>query len=396
VRFVLFYHSLISDWNHASAHALRGIATELLDLGHSVSVLEPENGWSLHNLLEQGGQGMVKAFHATYPGLRSSFYDPDHLDLDETLADADVVMAHEWTDAGLLRRLGRHRAHARSYRLLFHDAPHGRLRLPVELRGQLLGDYDGVLASSEALRGLYEERDWAARVWTWRDAVDTRIFRPGSTDPNPSLDLIWIGNWGSGERSSELNECLIDPIRALRLRARFFGARYPVEALRTLRAAGIDSGGWVPDFGIPAVLASGRFTVHVPRRMHADGLPHTPSLRALQALACGIPLVTTHWDECEEMFTPGVDLLAGRDGPQIQRHLIDLQHDAALGRSLAANGLATVLTRHSCAVRVTELLAICQRLGAGARRPKDDFPHPPGGARRTARGGRSHAPAAWS
>ncbi|HUI60180.1 MAG TPA: glycosyltransferase [Steroidobacteraceae bacterium] len=396
MRFVLFYHSLISDWNHASAHALRGVATELLDLGHCISILEPENGWSLHNLLEQGGQGMVKAFHATYPRLRSSFYDPEHIDLDEALADADVVIAHEWTDAGLLRRLGQHRARARSYKLLFHDAPQWSIRQPVQLRGQVLSEYDGVLASSEGLRGLYEERDWAARVWTWRDAVDTRIFQPGRPNLGHSLDLIWIGSWGSGERASELNECLIDPIRALGLRARFYGARYPEEALRALRASGIDYGGWIPDFGIPAAFASGRFTVHVPRRMHGDGLPHAPATRVLQALACGIPVVTTRWDECEQMFTPGVDLLIGRDGHEAQRHLIELRNDAAFSESMAANGCATVISRHSCAVRVTELLAICRRLGAGAPRPKDDLPQPPAGARRAGGGGRSHAPAAWS
>ena len=33
MRFVIFTHSLVSDWNHGNAHFLRGIATELLELG---------------------------------------------------------------------------------------------------------------------------------------------------------------------------------------------------------------------------------------------------------------------------------------------------------------------------------------------------------------------------
>ena len=28
VRFVLFYHSLVSDWNHGNAHFLRGVLSE--------------------------------------------------------------------------------------------------------------------------------------------------------------------------------------------------------------------------------------------------------------------------------------------------------------------------------------------------------------------------------
>src|SRR5260370_4386664 len=93
MRFVLFYHSLVSDWNHPSAHVLRGVASELLTRGHSVQIFEPADGWSLHNLREQGGEGVIKAFHATYPRLRSSFYDPRGIDLDAAVADADVVIA---------------------------------------------------------------------------------------------------------------------------------------------------------------------------------------------------------------------------------------------------------------------------------------------------------------
>ena len=37
MRFVLFYHSLISDWNHGNAHFLRGIVRELHR--HGVDVL---------------------------------------------------------------------------------------------------------------------------------------------------------------------------------------------------------------------------------------------------------------------------------------------------------------------------------------------------------------------
>src|ERR1700704_6633249 len=50
VRFVLFYHSLLSDWNHGNAHFLRGVAGELMSLGHDVKIMEPAGGWSLTNL----------------------------------------------------------------------------------------------------------------------------------------------------------------------------------------------------------------------------------------------------------------------------------------------------------------------------------------------------------
>jgi spore maturation protein CgeB len=404
MRFVLFYHSLVSDWNHASAHALRGVASELQAQGHSVRIFEPADGWSLHNLREQGGEGIVKAFHAIYPRLQSSFYDPASVDFDEALADADVVIAHEWNEPAFLRRLGEHRALTRSYKLLFHDAPHRSLTgagmpAPLELRSRVLARYDGVLASSDGLRRMYESHSWVANIWTWRDAVDTRVFRRWPGDAVPSLDLVWIGHWGNGERASELDEFLIEPIRTLGLRARFYGARYPKEALHTLRASGIDYGGWIPDFSIPAAFAAGRFTVNVPRRMRADGLPHTPAIRVLEALACGVPVVTAPWDECDQMFNPGVDVLVARDGREVERHLVALHRDAEFARFVGANGYQTVVSRHTCGHRVQELLAICHDLGADTTVRKDNLEDTASNlpqVRRPARQERSHTPAAWN
>jgi spore maturation protein CgeB len=41
MKVVLFYHSVLSDWNHGNAHFLRGIASELVERGHQVVVYEP-------------------------------------------------------------------------------------------------------------------------------------------------------------------------------------------------------------------------------------------------------------------------------------------------------------------------------------------------------------------
>jgi len=34
MKIVMFYHSLVSDWNHGNAHFLRGVASELVARGH--------------------------------------------------------------------------------------------------------------------------------------------------------------------------------------------------------------------------------------------------------------------------------------------------------------------------------------------------------------------------
>jgi spore maturation protein CgeB len=217
----------------------------------------------------------------------------------------------------------------------------------------------------------------------------------GQGDCVPSLDLIWIGTWGSAERASELDEFLIEPVRALGLRARLYGARYPQDALNTLRAAGIDYGGWIPDFSIPAALAAARFAVNVPRRMRADGLPHTPAIRVLEALACAVPVVTAPWDECEQMFTPDVDLVVARDGRDMERCMVALHSDPEFARFIGANGYQTVVSRHTCEHRVQELLAICHELGAGETRT-DELENTARDLPQLGTLQQSHVPAAWS
>jgi spore maturation protein CgeB len=51
VRAVIFCHSVLSDWNHGNAHFLRGVATELVERGHEVRLFEPEDAWSVRNLV---------------------------------------------------------------------------------------------------------------------------------------------------------------------------------------------------------------------------------------------------------------------------------------------------------------------------------------------------------
>jgi spore maturation protein CgeB len=171
-------------------------------------------------------------------------------------------------------------------------------------------------------------------------------------------DLVWIGNWGDEERTAELNEFLIEPIRSLGLRARFHGVRYPPEARRTLEGAGIEYGGWLPNYEVPGVFARFDVTVHVPRRPYVTALPGIPTIRPFEALACGIPLVSALWQTTAGLFTPGEDFLFAADGAEMTRQLGRLLDDPALRARLADHGRRTVLRAHTCGHRVDQLLAI--------------------------------------
>jgi spore maturation protein CgeB len=242
MRVVLFCHSLISCWNHGNAHFLRGVVKALQALGHSVTAFEPADGWSRQRLMEDHGETALDDFRSSFPSLTSHLYRREQLDLDQALDGADLVIVHEWNDPVLVETLGRHRVGGGSYLLLFHDTHHRALTRADEIAAFDLEGYDGVLAFGETVRELYQRHGWGRQVWTWHEAADLDLFRP-HPEIEPERDLIWVGNWGDGERTEELETFLLQPIEQLELSARIHGVRYPETALARLRNAGIDYGG---------------------------------------------------------------------------------------------------------------------------------------------------------
>ena len=317
MRVVIWTHSLRSDWNHGNAHFLRGVLSELVERGHDVQIYEPQDAWSLQNLLADAGPSAVDGFHAAYPTLRSTQYDLNTLDLDTALADADLVLVHEWNDHALVRQIGQHRAAHGGYRLLFHDTHHRAVTERSAMAAYDLSHYDGVLAFGNVIRDLYLSEGWAKRAWTWHEAADTRVFHPLPMVPKTG-DLVWIGNWGDGERTAELEEFLLSPVHNLHLTARVHGVRYPESAKQALADAGIEYAGWLPNYRAPQVFAQYQMTVHVPRCPYVEALPGIPTIRVFEALACGIPLVSAPWNDAEHLFTPGEDFLVARDGAEMQ------------------------------------------------------------------------------
>lgn len=361
MRLVYFTHSLASCWNHGNAHFLRGILSELIARGHDVRVYEPAGAWSLENLRADHGEAGLDAYRAAYPELSSQAFAPD-ADLAELVDEADVVIVHEWNAHDLVAALGTLRRAGARFTLLFHDTHHRAVSAPGEMRAYDLDGYDGVLAFGEALSRVYRDWGWGDRVWTWHEAADTRRFFPVENDARDGL--VWIGNWGDGERTAEIENYLLAPARDAGLPLDIYGVRYPDEAKHMLADHGARYHGWAPNAAAPAIFARALATVHVPRRYYTTILPGIPTIRVFEALACGLPLASAPWDDAEHLFRPGTDFLFAQTPAEMTRILRDLRHDADLRASLAAAGLDTIRARHTCAHRVDELLAILARLDA--------------------------------
>jgi spore maturation protein CgeB len=366
LRFRIFAHSWYSDWNHGNTHFLRGLARELIALGHEVRCYEEEDSWSLSNLRQHENglaDAAIERFMRVFPQLDVRFYrrDATFRDFSEKeLQGADIVLVHEWTAADVANTILSLKPTLR-FRALFHDTHHRAYTSPAEILKIDLSQFDGVLAFGEAIRRIYKDRFGVRRVWTFHEAADVANFFPRHRDKN--VDVIWIGNWGDDERTAELQEFLIGPAKEFGGRAVVYGVRYPAQALQQLKSAGIEFRGYLPNLMAPEAYADSCLTLHIPRRQYTNGLSGIPTIRVFEAMACGIPLLCSPWTDTEGLFRPQHDYLCLPDGQAMLAEIRHLLRDQSARAQMVASGLQTIRNHHTCAHRAAQLLDICQELG---------------------------------
>ena len=129
MKVVYFSHSLASCWNHGNAHFLRGVIRDLIRRGHAVEVYEPQDAWSLQNLVADHGAAGLEPYRTTYPDLDSRPYGRD-FDAAAACDGAELVIVHEWNDPKLVAALGRARRDGGRFTLLFHDTHHRAVSEP--------------------------------------------------------------------------------------------------------------------------------------------------------------------------------------------------------------------------------------------------------------------------
>lgn len=361
MRIVYFTQSIISDWNNGNAHFLRGIVAELLSRGIEVRVKEPIDGWSLTNLKQCYGDKVVSDFRENFPLLSSEFYDPKKFTPEKEIGEAQLVIVHEWNEPEIVKKIGEYRNHNSSMRLLFHDTHHRAVSGPGSISSLDLSNYDGVLAFGESLRQIYLKEGWIQRVWTWHEAADIRVFKPIDYQEKKN-DIVWIGNWGDEERSSELHDYIFEPVRQLQLKCNVYGVRYSQNAIDDLKRCNIQYKGWLPNYKVPEIFAESRLTIHVPRRPYVKFLQGIPTIRIFEALACGIPLITSRWYDSENIFTEGKDYIMVSSGKKMMECIRLLLNDMQFANELRVHGRETILRKHTCAHRVDQLLEIYNQI----------------------------------
>jgi spore maturation protein CgeB len=366
-RFALFYQSVISDWNHGNAHFLRGLMRALQARGHQVVCYEQEDNWSLTNLL-QAAPRAIEDFQARFPDLLFERYavadEPDSEPfgsrfttwLRARLAATDVAVVHEWNDPRLIDLIGQLCAKL-DRPSLFHDT-HYRVVLDDQYRARLgLERYRRILAYSPSVAERYRGLGFD-RVDVVHEAADPTVFAP--LEVEKTTDVVFVGNYGDGDRSDELEDYVFGPRQQLPdLRFEVYGVRYPPAVLDRL-AGPLDIAyrGWLANVEVPRVYSAARCVLHVPRRQYVELLPGTPTIRVFEALACGAALISLPWPDTDHLFTAGQDYVVAHS-PDEMRDLIDwLTHDTAARTALGQHGYETILARHTCGHRADQILEI--------------------------------------
>ena len=310
MRFVYFTHSLASCWNHGNAHFLRGVLRELV-------AARPRR----HRARARRAPGAARTCSPT-PARAAA----DAWQAALSRADSHGLSARcrpgrpgrrrrrrprprvERARPGRPARRAPPRRRAVHAAVPRHAPPrrqrpggHARLR-PRRLRRR-------ARLRRDAGRGLSRLGLGRPRLRLARG----RRHRACSTRPPTEAareGAVWIGNWGDGERTAELESFLLAPTAALGLPLDIHGVRYPDDgAAPCSPATARTTAAGCPTTARPRSSPEHLLTIHVPRRFYADaaarhpdhprvrgaGLRHPARLGAVagRARACSPPARTT-------------------------------------------------------------------------------------------------------
>jgi spore maturation protein CgeB len=358
MRFAFFYQSVISDWNHGNAHFLRGIMRALQSRGHECTCYEQADNWSLTNLLRVNPRA-IDDFLTWFPDLHFERYSPGSdlaMWVRRRLADTHTVIVHEWNEPEVIRAVAEV-SRELGIRALFHDT-HYRVVLDDAHRARLgLDHFDAILAYSPSVADRYRALGYR-RVHVLHEAADTTVYAPMSQAK--TTDVVFVGNYGDGDRSEELEDYVFGPRAKLQhLRYAIYGVRYPEHVVARLNnGLDISYRGWLPNVQVPRIYSSARVVLHVPRRQYVDLLPGTPTIRVFEALASGACLISLPWQDTDHLFEVGKDYAVASSPAEMRDLIAWLCADDAAREAFGRQGYRTILDRHTCAHRADELLEL--------------------------------------
>lgn len=337
--------SITSSWRNGHASTYRALIHGLHQLGQKVLFLERDQPWYASN-----------RDAPILPYCQSRLYvDVDELRARYTprirAAAAVIVGSHLDDGRDICDWVLDHAVGIKAFYDI--DAPETLAQLQGDsckyLRAAQVPAFDVMLSftGGPPLNRL-EQEFGARRAQPLYCSVNVDLHQP--TRSRRDIELGYLGGY-SDDRQPALEQLLIEPAR--RMPKRHFavaGARYPSHLLWPKNVQRIDhmSPGSHPQF-----YGRQRFTLHL-TRAGTRGTGYSPSVRLLEAAACGTPIISDEWTGIDALLEPGKEILLARSSEDVTHFLEDVSD--AQAEQIAAAARERVCAEDSSVARAEELL----------------------------------------
>jgi glycosyltransferase involved in cell wall biosynthesis len=229
-------------------------------------------------------------------------------------------------------------------------------------------DYSRVVVVSHADRRTFESLSHDVRPIVIPNGVD----RIDARRPDRSMELLFLGNFGyvpNQRAATILAREVLPRVRRDVPEARLvLAGADPPPAIKELAGEFVHVTGWVPD--VTACLASAACFVAPMTR--GAGIKN----KVLEAMAAGVPVVTTPMGNDGIEATDGVEILLASTNADIVRQTVRVLRDPALAGSVGAAGQSLVRRRHAWPDIVARYEALyAEIVNERARRSSSSSPH---------------------
>ena len=355
MKIAVFCQSLVTDYNYPVAHFLRGLISEI-QKKHEVVVYEREQNEPLSSTVKDYGKTPVNEFYRCYPQLNSVTYDHDSVA--SCIEGFDLVFVHSATDMITLNILTELKL-KESFRFVFYDDGFLFVDNMVLIREMIAPVCDMVVVNCHYIREFYMKIMDGADVEYLPYGVDLNIFHPRSAEKEQTAVLSL--DWSDACSVEELEEFFIKPVRDLRIKASVYGGRYPRHIKKILADHSIDYKGWLPSFKVPEVFARYTTAIHLPAKDSLEVRAGTVSMRMLESIASGIPVISAPWKNGEKVLTPARDYLQAGDSYEMTHYMLEMMN-STLCEVISGHGLKLLSSKHTCRLRAQELSLMLNRL----------------------------------
>jgi spore maturation protein CgeB len=333
--------SLSSSWGNGHATTWRALLKSFAARGHRILFLERDVPWYAENRDLVDPPYCDLQFYRSPEELRSVWA--------AAIEAADAVIIGSFVPDGV--EVGRLVQSSANGPVVFYD-----IDTPVTLRKLLAGDHEYITPDLIPCFDLYlsftggplldrlRESFGARAVALWC-SVDTDAYRPIAVQKQ--WDLSYLGTY-SEDRQPTLDRLLIEVARrAPDLSFVVAGPQYPDTIQWPPNVQRLDH--VAPDEHAAFYCAS-HFTLNVTRRdMIAAGF--SPSVRLFEAAACGVPIISDHWNGIDTFFAPDREIFLAEGPPAV----LSLLRNPDAGPPVGTAARTRVLSSHTSARRAEEL-----------------------------------------